>query len=356
MDKKLDIKLFRFNHKTDYLPYYKSFKVTCNETDTVLNLLSKLNKLEPFGFDGVESCGVKINNLFTKVDVTIKELTTKFSTNELTIEPVSIYRAIEDLTISNKDFAQKLALFKNYLTKEQLETYAHSLQMDYYASNTLNFNKDYIGDHSLVIAYDLITNNPELEKEILELLSDKDKGIWFHTSVVNRMFTLDSEKQKKINALVKKVTNSKPNEESFTVPTTVKVDQDFIGFNIAAYDMDDTCSLQTIVEKSKASFIATQSQNDDLAFHSNEADKNFSYKIAGKMLLDALDNNADFILVNNKQNFTLLDNNQKQIEKAVGRDINLPIVTTEQFSNLLSGEKDPEKLGFNKHKVAVSFL
>jgi len=356
MDNKLDIKLFRFNHKTDYLPYYKSFKVTCNNTDTVLSLLEKLNQLESFGFDGVESCGVKINNLFTNIDVTIEELTTRFSTNELTIEPVSIYRAIKDLTLSNKDFADKIIPFRKYLTDEQIKNYAHTLQMDYYASNTLNFNKDYIGDHALIIASDIINANPDLEAEILELISHKETGIWFHTSVAKRMFTLDTEKQDKISNLLLKVTNAQIQQESFVLPQTVKVDQDFIGFNIAAYDMDDTCSLQNIVEQSKASFIKTESQNDDLAFHSTDADENFSYKIAGKVLLDAVDNNADFILVNNKKNFTLLDNNQKQIEKAVGRDINLPIVTTEQFSNLLAGEKDPTKLGFNKHKVTVPFL
>ena len=60
--------------------------------------------------------------------------------------------------------------------------------------------------------------------------------------------------------------------------------------------------------------------------------------------------------MNHKENFSLLDNKQKEIECVVGRDINLPIVTVEQFSNILSGVKDPVKLGFDKHKVAVSFL
>ena len=356
MDKKLDIKLFRFNHKTDYLPYYKSFTITHDENDTVLNLLSKINQLEPFSFEGVQSCGVKINNLFTNVNVTIAQLINRFSTHELTIEPVSIYRAINDLTVSNKDFSDKFAPFRKYLTKEQIENYATSLQMDYYASNTLNFNKDYIGDHALIIASDIIQKQPELEKEIIELISNKDNGIWFYTSTENRLFEVDNNKKEKIENLVAKVTGKKKEIEAFNLPQNLKVAQDFIGFNIAAYDMDDTSTLQNIVEQSKASFIATDSQNDDLAFHSQAVDKNFSYKIAGKVLLDALDNNADFILVNNKKNFSLLDTKQKEIECAVGRDINLPIVTTEQFSHILTGVKDPVKLGFNKHKVSVSFL
>jgi len=356
MDKKLDIKLFRFNHKTDYLPYYKSFTVTCKKSDTVLSLLSKLNNMEPFSFDGVENFGVKVNNLFLNVETTIQELLEKFETTELTIDPVSVYRAINDLTINNKDFYEKLELFRKYLNKDQIAQYAVSLQLDYYASNTLNFNKEYIGDHALLITSDIIEQDPELEEELLTLISDKENGIWFQTSVDYRMFDTDEEKKSKINALVEKVTGTTLEKNTYTVPQSVKVAQDFVGFNIAAYDMEDTCSIQNIVEQSKASFIKTQSQNDDLALHSLGANKSFTYKIAGKVLLDAIDNNADFILVNNQKNFSLLDSKQKEIECAIGRDINLPIVTTEQFSSILSGEKDPTKLGFNKHKVAISFL
>ncbi len=355
MDNKLEIKLFRFNRLTDYLPYYKNFTLEYSNDETVLDLLVKLNNKETFEFEGVKKHGIKINDYFLTVDVPLKDLLLRVETNELTIEPVSIYRAIHDLTINNDDFLEKLNLFKEYLTIDQYDQYAESLQLDYYASNTLNFLKDYIGDHTIIIAHDIIEKNPEFEEEILNIISNKNNGAWFHTSVEKRLFHPDNTKQSKIQHLVSKITKTSFETEP-TVERTVKVAQDFIGFNIAAYDQNDTCSLKDIVLQSKASFVETESKNDDVAFYTLEADKTFTYKIAGKILLDALDNNADFILVNNKKNFSLLDQKQKEIAQTVGRDINLPIVTVEQFNTLLNGEKDPIKLGFNKHKIAIPFL
>lgn len=355
MTKNLDIKLFRFNHKTDYLPYYKSYSMSYTQTETVMDLLKKLQNIENYSFNGVETFGVKINNLFLNVETPLSAIVEKLGSNELTIEPVSTYRVLHDLTIDNNDFFEKMDLFTKYLSQEEKKAYADTLQLNYYASNTLNFLKSYIGDHAILIASDIIAKNPELEDEIIELISNKDNGIWFNTSIEKRLFKTDNKKESKIKTLVSKVTKSTFESET-TVARTVKLEQDFIGFNIAAYDKNDTCSLKEIVLQSKASFIATESQNDDLALHSLQADKNFTYKIAGKILLDAVDNNADFILVHDKKNFSLLDNNQKEIEKVIGRDINLPIVTVEQFNHILSGTKDPKKLGFDKHKVAVSFL
>jgi len=355
MDKKLYIRLFRFNHKTDYLPYYKKHTVTYNENDTVNDLLNKLNSIEAFGFDGVENFGVKINNLFLDIQTFIKDIVAKTS-DELVIEPVSIYRAINDLSIKNDDFFEKLALFSDYLTAEQEEEYTNKLQLDYYASNSLNFNKDYIGDHCIIIAADIIKQKPELKKEIIHILSDKNNGIWYNTAIDKRVFKINEEHKTKIQQLVSEISNTPKLDEKKQVQTIPNISQEFTDFNIAVYDKEDTCSLKDIVTSSKATFINTESKNDDLALTSLQADKNFTYKIAGKVLLDAIDNNADFIIVADSDSFKILDNKQNDISKVVGRDIDLPIVTVKQFNDMLCGEKDSTKLGFDKHKVSIPFL
>ena len=140
MDKKIYVELFRFDHKTDYLPYYKKHTIIYNDNETIQELLNKINEQEKFSFKGVENYGIKINNLFLDINTLIKDVVSKTS-NEFTIEPVSIYRATDDLTINNNDFFEKLNLFDAYLSKEQKEQFASSLQLEYYASNSLNFNK-----------------------------------------------------------------------------------------------------------------------------------------------------------------------------------------------------------------------
>lgn len=355
MDKKISVELFRFNHKTDYLPYYKKHQVMYKENDTVLDILNKLNEKEKFSFDGVEDFGVKINNLFLTVDTLISELIEKTS-NELVIEPVSIYRTINDLTIKNDDFFAKLSLFDNYLSQEQKESYTNSLQLDYYCSNTLNFNKDYIGDHSLIIAADLISDNAELEKEILNIISNEESGAWYTTSVKSRLLNSSEAKEAKIAKMIQLVTKTEAKISQESVELTENISQEFSDFNIAAYDSECTSTLQKLIENSKAKYINTESKNDDMALECTKVNKSFSYKIAGKILLDALDNNADFIVVKDSDTLSILDGKQKEIEKAVGRDISLPVVSLDQFNNLVAGEKDTVKLGFDKHKVNISFL
>lgn len=355
MENTLSIKLFRFNPKTDYLPYYKHHSVNFTQDDTIKDLLEKLNTLEKFSFKGCEHFGVKINNLFTSTDTTIRQIVKKTS-NELIIEPVSMYRAICDLSIDNSDFFEKLSLLNTYLTQEQIETYTKELQLYYYASNTLNHRKEYIGDHCAIIAAELIEQYPEHRNDIFAILADKDKGIWFHTSLMKRIHGIDETKHEKIERILLEVTKVQHNPKADLLDNITHVTQEFKDFNIAVYDKNSTGALIKIVQNSKATFIDTPTQNEDLALHSLHADENFTYKLAGQILLDALDNNADFMLVNDQESFTIFDTKQKDIAKTVGRDIDLPIVTAYQFNAMLNGEKDQVKLGFNKHKVAITFL
>lgn len=355
MDNKLFIKLFRFNPKTDYLPYYKQHSVITTPQDTIADLLEKLNSLDRFSFKGTEDFGVKINNLFVNTSTKISEIVEKTSA-EFTIEPVSTYRAIHDLTIKNDDFFTKLSLFDKYLSTEQKTNYAKELQLYYYASNSLNFHKDYIGDHCAIIASDIIGSNPELKDEIYSILSNKEYGIWYHTSLMKRVHNIDETLHERIEQLLLDITKISTTQKKEYLDDITDVAQEFSDFNIAVYDKECTGALKKIVQNSKATFIDTLTQNEDLALHCLPADKSFSYKLAAQVLLDALDNNADFIIVNDAQNLQLFDSKQKEIACTVGRDIDLPIVTAEQFNKMLNGEKDQVKLGFNKHKVAIPFL
>jgi hypothetical protein len=355
MGNQLFIKLFRFNPKTDYLPYYKQHTIITTKDDTFVDLLDKLNTLETFSYKGTEEFGIKVNNLFVTLNTPIQEIV-KQTSNELIIEPVSSYRAIHDLTINNDDFITKLALFEKYLTQKQRQIYAKELQLYYYASNSLNFHKDYIGDHCAIIASDLIESRPELKDELYTLLSNKQTGIWYHTSLMKRIHNIDESLHEKIEKILLDITKEQHCSHMEYLDDITDIAQEFKDFNIAVHDKKSTGALKKIVQNSKATLINTFTQNEDLAFHSLHADENFTYQLAGQVLLDALDNNADFLIVNDAQSFTLFDTNQKEISKVVGRDINLPIVTAEQFNQMLNGEKDQIKLGFNKHKVSISFL
>lgn len=355
MNKKLFVELFRFNSKTDYLPYYKKYDILYSKEESVLDLLNKINAIEKFSFEGTSKYGVKINSLYVSLDASVAELVEK-TDNSFVIEPVSTYRAVNDLSIKNDDFFEKLDLLDEYLDESQKNIYADSLQLEYYSSNSLNFNKDYIGDHVLIAASDIIAANNDLKDEIGSIIDNKSNGIRYYTSKEKRVLNCNLSNKEKIETLLQEVTALTINKNETTDIKIGDIAQEFVDFNIAVYDKNDTSILEEFVVKSKAKFVETLTKNDDTGLVCETIDKSFSYKIAGSVLLDAKDNNADFIIVNSSKDFEIFDNKQKEISKAVGRDIDMPVVTLSQFNSMLSGEKDPSKLGFDNHKVNIPFL
>jgi heterodisulfide reductase subunit B len=350
MPKNLNIELFRFDANSDYLSYYTKHKLQFKSDDTVLDLLRVLGEKEELFFES--DCNVKINGLYLNSCVLVSDVVRKLG-GDLIIEPVSIYEAKKDFIVDKSEFLNKLDILDNYLTTQQREQAINNYELHYYASNTLNIKKDYIGDHVLFAAYDLIKSNSNFKDEVLEIIAHKENGIWYHTSLKNRIFNYSFEDEKKIDELLRMVgsiTLKKLQEQSVDVN---EVKQKFSNFNIATYDGLYGDSLENIVTLSGANYLDITSKNDDLGFESLQINDDFSLQLAGNVLLEAKDNGADFMLVSSNEYLNIFDKQQKKIEKLVGREINLPIVSQEQFAKLMQGQEDNT---INEHKIKISFL
>jgi len=242
---------------------------------------------------------------------------------------------------------------------EQKKIYEKKFILEYYASNSININRNYIGNHNLLIAYDLIKNNKTIQNEIVKILLDKNNGIWYQTSLKNRLFNYSLSNEERYKKLVDIcIPNSYEKNKYFLdkEDCSIEIKTSFLGFNIAVYQGTQDISFENIIAKSNGTYIFINSRFHDLALSSLEVNSNFSLKIAGEILLDAKDSNVDFLIVNDMQSFEIFDKNQEEIQKIVGRDINIPIISSKQFYMLLKGEKDIKKLGFDKHKVKVNFI
>lgn len=358
IDHHLEIKLFRFNHSVDYLPYYKTYNIEYDKEGCVYDLLNSINEIDQFSYDKKEKCSVNINSYFIASDVLIKDIVRSLG-DELTIEPISLYRVTNDLVINTDDYEAKLALFDSFLTTEQKDIFKEKYKLEYYASHTMIVHKDYIGDHSLLIADELISQNPKNEKAILDIISSKDDGILYHTSLKKRIFQNRYDVEEVYERLLHKIPQYKniktlKKEKSF-LPESLEMKQFFKGFFIAVYNTQG-CIYRKLVQKSRASYIHLDSRRDDLALNSQLINKEFSLKIAGKVLLEAKDRNADFLIVQDQNDMDIFDAMQKKIAKVVNRDIDLPVITEAQFLMLLQGEKDSTILGFKNHTIRVPFL
>ncbi|MGB3749945.1 MAG: DUF5644 domain-containing protein [Arcobacteraceae bacterium] len=357
-DNHLEIRLFRFNHSVDYLPYYKTYNIKYDKNDCVYDLLNSINEIDQFSYDEKEKCSVNINSYFISSDVLIKDIV-RIIGDELTIEPISLYRVTNDLVINTDDYDTKLALFDCFLNDEQKEVFKEKYKLEYYASHTMIVHKDYIGDHLLLIADELIRQNPNQEKDILDIISSKDNGIFYHTSLKKRIFQNRYDVEEVYERLLHKIPQYKNiitlKKEKSVLPEDLEIKQFFKGFFIAVYNTQG-CIYRKLVQKSRASYIHLDSRRDDLALNSQLVNKEFSLKIAGKILLEAKDRNADFLIVQDQKDLEIFDAMQKKIETVVNRDIDLPVITEAQFVMLLQGEKNISSLGFLNHTIKVPFL
>lgn len=328
----INIQLFKFDSKTDYLPYYKSYSIKDDSIDTLDDVLKSLYAIEKFGFIENEDFFLLANNKYTSSKALLSDVLN--DSNELILEPLSIKRAINDLIIDTKDYQAKLDLLDKYMSADEKETIIKnkSYMLEYYASNTLHFNDDYIGEHVILLGLDIAKKDGSLQNDIFSILNSED-GLINKSSLQYRILNYPEKKE------------SKKNEPYDII-------QSFENFNIAVYDALNPISFEYVVKQSNAIYVNLKSKHFDIPFDA----KKLSYLMAGTILLEALDNNADFLIVNTGEDLSLFDAKQKQIEKIMGREIDLPVLTRGQFIKLLSGEKDKNTLGLNNHKVKLPFL
>ncbi len=341
------INLFKFDSTKDYLPYYKNYSLEYIKGDTIHNILNKINDIENFSYIKDELFFLKVNNIFIESNTKI-EVFSQNSSIELLIEPLSILRTTNDLVINTKDYTAKLNLLDNFLTPDEKHEIIKEkkFMLEYYASNTLNFNRDYIGDHVLLITAQIVQDKPQ--SNILKHINDKFDGVLNHTSLKYRI--LNYEKSENTIQSLLKIPQKKYQEYTFSS----QIKQYFENFNISLYCSLNNTSFESVIAQSKAQYVELSSKHAQLALSTKNSA--FTYLLAGNILLEAKDNNADFLIVNDDDELAIFDKKQAKISKAVGREIDFPVITTKQFIQLLKGEKNKTTLGFNKHKINIEFM
>jgi len=92
MSYRLDIKAFFFNAKTDYLPYYKQFRVSIDKSATAKDLLKAIEQQnENFSFPK-QKLVFRINGWVVDAAQPLSAVVERLGT-ELTIDPVYEYRS-----------------------------------------------------------------------------------------------------------------------------------------------------------------------------------------------------------------------------------------------------------------------
>ena len=200
MECKLELSVFRFDAKTDFLPYYKKHFITIDRSLSVNDLLARIKEEDgSFDYPKGEIAALKINSKALFSNASIDGLIGSFG-KSLTLEPLSTKRVIKDMIINTDDFYQRFDLLDAYVDGKDRPLYEHYI-IYHYASSVLDLMEDYQGDALFAFAYDMIQKHPERKREILEVIANEHTGIFLHVRLCKKIYPCGADVEKKITAL-----------------------------------------------------------------------------------------------------------------------------------------------------------
>jgi len=209
MECKLELSVFRFDAKTDFLPYYKKHFITIDRSLSVNDLLAQIKTEDgSFEYPTGDLAALKINGKALFSTVSIDGLVNSFG-KSLTLEPLSTKRVINDMIINTDDFYQRFDLLDAFVDGKDRPLYEHYI-IYHYASSVLELSEEYQGDALFAFAYDMIQKHPERKREILEVISNELTGIFLHVRLCKKIYPCGADVEKKITQLKNEVMKHRP--------------------------------------------------------------------------------------------------------------------------------------------------
>jgi succinate dehydrogenase / fumarate reductase iron-sulfur subunit len=199
-------KVFRFNADEDYLPYYEDYDMEVTSEEVVLDILNRIKWDHDGSFSYRRSCrhgicgacAIKVNGRSTLAcKESMNDMIEVFG-NELTIEPLSIKRAVKDMIIEKGDFWEKHDAIHPYLISDVEEHPEHEhivtpeeaevlndadlcIQCGacHYACPVVEINEDFFGPAAFAKAYRFEADvRDEAHVSRLNELQAEKQGVW----------------------------------------------------------------------------------------------------------------------------------------------------------------------------------
>ncbi|SFZ97378.1 hypothetical protein MNB_SV-5-1697 [hydrothermal vent metagenome] len=344
MQNTLEVRAFFFNMETDYLPYYKNFSITLNSEDPVEKILASIKEQnENFAYPE-EKLIFKINDLVVEGSQDVGSVVAKLGTT-LQIDPVLSYRSNHCLIINDDDFMEKFELLSAYASEED-KKYFESMYALHYASESYKFTHDYVGDAILLLAHKMIKDGSEHKEEILRAISDEHEGM-AACEYENNLFNAEYH-TKEIEELNEMVTYKstlgilEKCSQTMSKKALYSFDKDNIeGVNVSCYAGDSSLleEIHEKIEKNGGNVLNFQRETKLAGTSIVDRQKNLAFLKAATTLLNALDTGAELLVVAKRKDYEMFTENFASIQKRIGREIPLPIISYKDFSALLNRKK-----------------
>ncbi|WP_373030909.1 hypothetical protein [Sulfurovum sp.] len=346
MSHKLEIRAFFFNAKTDYLPYYKNFNITVDTDATAKDLLAEIQEMnENFSYPK-QKLVMKINGLVVEAKQSVSSIVERLGTS-LQIDPVSSYRSNDGLKINDNDFMKSFELLAPYASESDLKYYK-TLYALHYASETENFDREYIGDAVLVLAHKMISEGSEHKDNILEAITSVHSGL-LDCEYENNLFNAEDHTAaiEELKVMVKPedtpslcsqiIARFSKNEKEVTeVVVAKRVAETIDGIEekrVAHYaGLASHDAMHKLIGEMGIKGIHFSRANKLCGVGILEDNKDLALKKAGAVLLDAYDSGAEVLLVEEIAALDMFREHFSSIEKVIGRKmIGLELISAEDF-------------------------
>ena len=202
----VNFKVFRFNADEDYLPYYEDYNMEVTSEEVVLDILNRIKWDHDGSFSYRRSCrhgicgacAIKVNGRSTLAcKESMNDMVELFG-NELTIEPLSIKRAVKDMIIDKGDFWEKHDAIHPFLISDVEEHPEHEhivtpeeadalndadlcIQCGacHYACPVVEINEDFFGPAAFAKAYRFEADvRDDAHTTRLQELHEEKQGLW----------------------------------------------------------------------------------------------------------------------------------------------------------------------------------
>lgn len=262
-----------------------------------------------------------------------------------------IYDKLSPFLSLNPFLTGKTILSELYIANQSVES----------KEQYIDFNLCTLANPSFFIKnYSKIFENASLNNETIIALED---STYLSLTHIKEFFlSSDEESAKYANCDVEHINNIIMKDE-YIKAIKSELKHSFKNFSAEFYIGNNVENRFFCNEKIEALFDAIELNRIKMeySFHPNgydiyEYNEEIAKKIAGKVLFDAFDNGADFLIVSDIRTFTFFDTYQKKIAKTFGRDINLPILTLSQVVLMALGITDTKALCFDKHFIKPTLL
>ena len=139
----------------------------------------------------------------------------------------------------------------------------------------------------------------------------------------------------------------------------------FEKFNAALYLGSYQCQVKRYSDESNYSklletiglnLVKYDLKNQVCGYEINDVNSALSFKMAGSLMLDIFDNAADFVVISDARSFVMFDKHQKELEKSIGRDIDLSVFGIAEVLLLSFGVVNKSDIGLNNHAVEVKLI